>query len=127
MRERINEHEVAVHVLVFDERAAKDNLRNQDERYNVGGGFRIGHERRNEQPKRHAGHRRHQHDAEIDPEHPANLQEIIADQHEKHALGERENAERKRLRDHVIREANVEISLPLQDRPVTDHIVRAVR
>ena len=47
--ESVNEREVSVHVLILDQRAAHDDLRNQDERDDVGRGFRIGHERRNDQ------------------------------------------------------------------------------
>ena len=44
-RERVNQREVTVHVLVFDERATHDDLRNQNKRDDIGGGFRIGHQR----------------------------------------------------------------------------------
>ena len=40
----VNEPEVAVHVLIFDERAPHDDLRDENERDDIGGRFRIGHE-----------------------------------------------------------------------------------
>ena len=62
MRERIKKSKVPVHVLVFNEGATHDDLRNQDERDDVGRRFRIGDERRNKQTKRYAAHCRHEHD-----------------------------------------------------------------
>ena len=73
MRERINQSEVPVHVFILDEGSAHNDLRNQDERDDVGGRFRIGNERRNDQTKRQAAQRRHEHDSQVNPEHPADL------------------------------------------------------
>ena len=92
--ERIEQGEIAIHVLVFDERAAHDDLRNQNQRDDIGRGFRIGHKRGNDQPERHPAHRSHEHDPKIDPKHPADLEDVIADQNEEHRLDEREHAER---------------------------------
>ena len=60
--------------------------------------------------------RGHEHQTQMDPKHPADLQDIVADQDEEHALHECEDAERQDFREHVIRQTNVEIALALQDR-----------
>ncbi len=82
---------------ILDERAAHDDLRNQDERDDVGRRLRIGHERGNDQAERDAAHRGHEHDTEIDPKHPANLEDVIADQDKKDALDEGENSRAKTI------------------------------
>src|SRR6266487_146927 len=97
MRERINKSEVPVHVLILDEGAAHDDLRNQNERDDIGRRFRIGNERRNEQTERHTAHRRHEHDSKVKPEHAADLQDVIPDQDKKHALNEGKYTEGDRL------------------------------
>ena len=61
--ERVNQGEVPVHVLIFNERAAHDDLWNQNERHDVRRGFRIGHETGNDETKRDAAHGGHKHDA----------------------------------------------------------------
>ncbi len=48
-RESVDQSEVPVHVLVFDHRAAHDDLGNEDERNDVGGRFRVVHERGDDQ------------------------------------------------------------------------------
>ena len=54
------------------------------------------------------------------------MEDVIADQNEKDALDQRKNPERERFRDHIIREANIEIALALQHRPIADDIVGTV-
>ena len=58
---------------------------------------------------------------------PRICENVIADQDEKHALEERKHAEGDRFRENIIRQPNVEISLPLEDSAITNNIVRAVR
>ena len=65
--------------------------------------------------------------AEIDPEHPANRENVIADQDKEHALEEREDAERDNLREDVIRQADVQIAFALQDGAVANDVVGAIR
>ncbi len=97
MRQRIDEREIAIHVLVLDQRSTHDDLWNEHKRNDVRRRFRIGHERRDHQTQGHAAHRRHEDDAQIDPEHSANLQDVIADQDEQEALDECENTEGDRF------------------------------
>ena len=63
MRKRIKQREVPIHVLIFNECPAHDNLRNQNERDNVGRRFRIRDQRGNQQAKRHAAHGCHEHNS----------------------------------------------------------------
>ena len=65
--------------------------------------------------------------AEIDPKHPADLENVIADQDKEDALNEGKHAERERLRENVVRQPDVEIALALQDGAVADDVVGAVR
>ena len=97
MRERVEESEVPVHVFVFDERPTHDDLRNQHQRDDVGRRFRIGDERRDKQTKRHAAHCRHEHDSQVNPKHPADLQDVITDQDKKDALNQRKYPKGKRF------------------------------
>src|ERR1700731_5281069 len=92
--QRINEREVTVHVLVLNERATHDDLRDENERDDIGGGFGIADERRNTTAEGHATHGGHEEDAEINPEHPADLQDVVADQNEKNALNQGKHSER---------------------------------
>jgi hypothetical protein len=46
--------------------------------------------------------RGHEDDRQVDPEHPANLQDIIPDQDKENALHECKDAKRERLGDNVI-------------------------
>ena len=127
MGQRVDKRQVSVHVLILDQSAAHDDLGNQDQRHDIGRRFWISHERRNEEAKRHTGHGGHEHDAEIDPEHPANLQNVIADQDEEHTLEKGENAERNRFGNDVIRKPDIEVSLALEHGPVADDVVGAIR
>src|SRR6476620_2118437 len=76
--------------------------------------------------QRYTTHRSHEHDSEIDPEHSSNLQQRIADQDIKNALNEGKDAEGERLRNDVVRQANLDIALALQDRPIADDVIGAV-
>ena len=122
----MKQSEVPIHVLVFDQCAAHDDLRNQNERHDVGRRLRVGHQRRDEQTQRYAAHRSHEHDPEIYPEHSPDLQNGIADQDIKNALNEGKDAQGERLRNDVVRQANLDIALALQDRPVADDVIGAI-
>ena len=125
--ESVNQRQVPVHVLVFDERAAHDDLGNQNQRHDVGRRFRIGHDRRNHQTQRHAAHGGHQHDAEIDPKHPADRENVIPDRHKKDALDECEETERNKFRKDVVGQANIQVPLSLEDGAIANDVVRTVR
>src|SRR4030095_5103145 len=94
VRKGINQAEVPVHVLVFDERATHNDLWNQNQRDDIGRCFRVGHQRRDNETQRYAAHRRQEHYSQVEPEHAPNLQDEITDEHEKNALNERKKAER---------------------------------
>ena len=126
VRKGINQAEVPVHVLVFDERATHNDLWNQNQRDDIGRCFRVGHERRDNETQRYAAHRCQEHYSRVEPEHAANLQDEIADQHEKNALNEREKPERDRLGDYVVGQAHLDVALALQHRPIPDDIIGAV-
>ena len=79
MRKGVKQTEVLVHVLVFDECSAHDDLRNQNQRDDVGRSLRVGYQRRDNQTQRHATHCRQEHDRQVDPEHAPDLQYEIAD------------------------------------------------
>src|SRR5204863_9950029 len=104
----VNQSEVPVHVLVLDERTAHDDLWNQNERHDVRRGFRIGHETGDDETKRDPAHRGHKHDAEIDPEHAADLENVIAVQDKENALDDGEEAKRKELRENVVVQSDEE-------------------
>ena len=125
--EGINQREVAVHVLIFDERSTHDDLRNQDERNNVCRRFRIGHDRRDDQPEGDTPHRRHQHHAEIDPEHPPDREDVVPDQDEKEALKERKKTQRDKLGQDVVRQPDVQIAFALEDGAIANDVVGTVR
>ena len=78
-----------------------------------GRGFRIRHQGRNDQAERDPSDRSHEHNCEINPKHPADLQNEIADQDEQNALNQREYTEGQSLGDYVIRQADIEVALPL--------------
>ena len=126
VRKGINQAEVPVHVLVFDECATHNDLWNQNQRDDIGRGFWVGHERRDYETQCYAAHRRQEHYSQIEPEHAANLQGEIADQHEKNALNEREKPERDRLGDYVVGQAHLDVALALQHGPIPDDIIGAV-
>ena len=63
---------------------------------------------------------------EIDPEHSPDLQNGIADQDKKNALNKGKNAEGERLRNNVVRQANLDIALALQHGPIADDVIGAV-
>ena len=67
------------------------------------------------------------HDAEIDPEHPANREDVITEQDEKDALHQRKEREGSDLRKNVIVQADVEVALALQDGAVANDVVRTIR
>ena len=125
-RERINQTEVAVHVLILNESAAHQDLRNQNQRNDVGCGLGVGYERRNEKAQGETADGGHEHQREMRPEHAANLENVIADQDEEHALDQREDRQRRHLREDVIRQSHIEIALALKHRPVANDVVRAV-
>src|SRR5205823_6954318 len=85
-RKRIDKREVAVHVFIFDECATHDDLRNQNQRYNIGGRLRIRNDGGNHQTEGDPTHRRHEHDPEVNPKHPADFENVIADQDKEDAL-----------------------------------------
>jgi hypothetical protein len=91
-RESVNEPEIAVHVLILDHRAPHDDLRDEDERNDIGRGFRVGDEGGNNQAQRDPAHCGHEDDREVRPEHPANLEEVIADEDKENALDEGKHA-----------------------------------
>src|ERR1700745_3526637 len=126
MRKGIKQTEVPVHVLVFDERAAHDDLWNQNQRDYIGRGVRVGKERRENETQRLAAHRRQEHYGQIDPEHAPDLQDEIADQHEKNTLDERKETERDRLGDYVVGQAHLNVALALQHWPIPDDVIGAV-
>src|SRR6516225_12415367 len=49
MRKGVKQTEVPVHVLVLDERAAHDDLRNQNQRDDIGRSLRVGYQRGDDQ------------------------------------------------------------------------------
>src|SRR5439155_16213425 len=53
MRKGVKQTEVLVHVLVFDECSAHDDLRNQIQRDDVGSSHRYGYQLRDNQTQRH--------------------------------------------------------------------------
>ena len=57
MRERMKQSEVAVHILVLDQCATHDDLRNQNQRDDVGRSLRVGHQGGDDQTQRYATHR----------------------------------------------------------------------
>src|SRR5207253_5022534 len=125
-RERVDEGEVAVHVFIFDKRPTHDDLRNQDQRHDVGGRLRIRNEGGNHQAEGDPTHRCHEHDPEVNPKHPPDFENVIADQDKEDALRQREDAERNRFRENIVRQPDIEIALPLQNHPIANDIVGAV-
>ena len=93
----VDEVEVAVHFLVFDQGAAEDDLGNEDERDDVDGGFAVANQAGNKQPEHHAGHGAEQHPEEIIPEHVADFEHRVADEQVDGALGGGEDGERPGL------------------------------
>src|SRR6186713_1392279 len=89
---------------------------NQNKRDDIGRCFGVRYERRDNETERHAAHRCQEHYSQIEPEHSANLQDEIADEHEKNALNEGEKSERDRFGDYVVGEAYLDVALALQNR-----------
>src|SRR4029434_85711 len=87
---------------------------------------RVATERLDNNTQCYAAHRCQEHYSQIEPEHAANLQDEIADQHEKNALNEREKPERDGLGDYVVDQAHLEVPLALQHGPIPDDIIGAV-
>src|SRR6266702_4162321 len=106
--------------------APHDDLSNQDQRHNVGGRLRIGNDGGNHQAERDPTHRRHEHDPEVNPKHPADFENVIADQDEENALQQREDTQRNGFRENIIRQPNIEVALSLQDNPIANDVVGAI-
>ena len=92
--ERIDQVEILVHLLVFDQRAAKDELRDEHERDEVCGRLGIGNQAGNNQAQRDATRGGDEHEPPIRKEHPADFEHGIADDHEERALDRAEHGER---------------------------------
>ena len=124
--DRVNKVQIAIHLLVFDQGAAQDDLRNQDGRDNQDAGFAFRDQGGDDQSDRHAAARGQKHRDKDNPEPAPESQQRVADPREERALNDGKSGERQRLCQHVIDQAHVEISLPHEHRAVPDDIVHAI-
>jgi hypothetical protein len=123
----IDEIEVLVHLLVFDQRPAEDDLRDQDERDRVHRRAIVADDAGDEEPEAHARQRGEEHPPQVDEEHVADLQHPVADEQIDHALREGKGGERDDLAADVVKRAQVVIALAVQRVAVTDDLIGAVR
>jgi len=86
----------------------------------------IGNERGNDQAEATPPHRRDENDSEVNPKHPADFENVIADKDKENALQQREDAQRSCFRENIIRQPDIEIALSLQDNPIANDVVGAI-
>ena len=68
----------------------------------------------------------HEHDREINPKHPADFEDVIADKDEKDALRQGEDAKGNGFGKNIVRQPDIEIAFPLQNNPIADDVIGAV-
>ena len=122
----VDEIEVLVHLFVFDQRAAQDDLRDEDHRDDVDRRLAFADQTRNKQADGDAADRGEHHGGEEDPEHPPHFEDPIGDEDEKDALDQGEEGKGQHFGQDIPAEAHVEIALALQDGPIPDDIIHAV-
>ena len=89
----VDEIEVTVHLLIFDQGAAENDLRNEDDRNNENAGLTLRYERGDEQADGCAACRSEEHGYKNNPKPILERQEGIADPSEKRALDQCEKGE----------------------------------
>ncbi|MEY5014167.1 MAG: hypothetical protein RIS92_525 [Verrucomicrobiota bacterium] len=117
---------VAVHLFVFDEGAAEDELRDEDQWDAVGSHATGRGDTGDEQSEGDAAESGDEHDPPVGEEHSADLQDGVANEHEDGALNGREKTERKSFGEDVGNGENVEVTFAIEDDAVADDVVYAV-
>ena len=122
----MDEVEVAVHFLVFDEGAAEDDLGDEDERDDVEGGFGVADETGDEEADADAAEGGEEHPEEIGEEHFADLEDAVADGEVDDVLGEGDGSEGEHFGEDVAGGVFGVVAFALEEDAVADDFVGAV-
>ena len=122
----VDEVEVAVHFLVFDEGAAEDDLGDEDERDDVEGGFGVADETGDEEADADAAEGSEEHPEEIGEEHFADLEDAVADGEVDDVLGEGDGTEGEHFGEDVAGGVFGVVAFALEEDAVADDFVGAV-
>ena len=124
--DHMDEIQVAVHLLVFDERPAENDLRNQHDGNDEDAGLALGDERGNDEPDRGPVRRREEHRREDNPESIAQGEQGVSNEGKERALDDREEGQRQNLRSDIEAEIHIQIPLAHEHRTVVDDVVHAI-
>ena len=125
--DRVDEIEVAVHLLVFDQGSAENNLRNEHDRYNENASLAFRYESGDEQAYRRTACSSKEHRDENNPEPIPKREEGIPDPSEKCALDECKEGESQNFGENIEAQVHIEISLPHEHGSIVNDVVHAVR
>jgi hypothetical protein len=123
---KVKEIEIPIHLIVLNQSAAENNLRNQNQGDDVPGRFSIIDQRGNKEASGYSTYRSSSDKPEVGPEHSADFENKIANQYEKDRLGKREQGEGNKLGNDVVRKMDIKIPFPLEYRSISDDVIGAV-
>ena len=122
----MDEIQVAVHLFVFDQCTAENDLRNQHDGDDEDAGLALGDERGNDEADRGPVRRREEHRREDNPKSIAQGEQGVSNEGKERALDDREEGQRQNLGSDIEAEVHIQIPLAHEHRAVVDDVVHTI-